>query len=395
MIITFINITNLKNFGDEIVFGLGKLIALFFLLTIIFCSFNIKQFNRSPIIVGIVILLGLLSIFTTFINMNDFSGELSNLLSPFFALTYWFSAFIFGYIVIKSQPDIIKYANLSFILSLPIISYFYFVVAFYYNSPGTKNYQGINDVYYLLMFLPFIFMMKSNLLKLSGTALVAIALFISTKRTGIIAFVTSILVYYIFTIFAKENKRKNKFVSLLAIVIAGIGFTLLFIYFSDQTGGYLLNRFKTINEDEGSGRAGIWINTINLQLDSNLLGWIIGHGFDSVKKTFVGLSAHNDFLEVLYDYGILGIFLYIAIYVQLFNICKKMYIHNYKYFNSFVISCVILLILSLFSHLIIYPTYFIYLTFFWGITIADFENTKKEKFRQFKLWQLEKKHQNP
>jgi len=387
LIITVINIINLQNYESTLVYGLGRAMLLFFMITFMVSILNIKLLYRTPLIVSIVTIFGIFSISTTFVNMEVFDEIIEVILSPLIDLTYWVSAFLFSYIIVKNQASIVKFASTSFYLSIPVIAYFYFIVALYFNSFGAKNYQGINAAYYLLLLLPFILMMKNNILKLLGIATVTIALFMSTKRTGIIALAISLIAYYILNVFSKENKRKSKLISIIAILLAGAAFTVLFIYISDQTGGYLLNRFTTIEQDEGSGRTDIWINTINLQLDSNALGWLIGHGYNSVANTFVGYSAHNDFLEVLYDYGIIGFSLYVAFYVQLIGIGKKMYRYNYRYLNSFAISCILLFVLSLFSHLIIYPTYFIYLSFFWGMTIADFENINSQKINQMKMLQ--------
>jgi len=387
LIITVINIINLQNYESTLVYGLGRAMLLFFMITFMVSILNIKLLYRTPLIVSIVTIFGIFSISTTFVNMEVFDEIIEVILSPLIDLTYWVSAFLFSYIIVKNQASIVKFASTSFYLSIPVIAYFYFIVALYFNSFGAKNYQGINAAYYLLLLLPFILMMKNNILKLLGIATVTIALFMSTKRTGIIALAISLIAYYILNVFSKENKRKSKLISIIAILLAGAAFTVLFIYISDQTGGYLLNRFTTIEQDEGSGRTDIWINTINLQLDSNALGWLIGHGYNSVANTFVGYSAHNDFLEVLYDYGIIGFSLYVVFYVQLIGIGKKMYRYNYRYLNSFAISCILLFVLSLFSHLIIYPTYFIYLSFFWGMTIADFENINSQKINQMKMLQ--------
>ena len=140
----------------------------------------------------------------------------------------------------------------------------------------------------------------------------------------------------------------------------------------------ILDRLETIFEDKGSGRLGIWENTWEMQMDSSLAGWIFGHGFNAVYINSVPqYSAHNDFLEVLYDFGIIGFILYINFYIIIIKYSKKLYNARSKYTAPFVSSIVLALIMSITSHLIIFPTYFIYLCLFWGVIIADCDKNLK------------------
>lgn len=381
-IITIVNIINLKTYGDIPLNGLGITITLFFAISIIYGILNFELINRAPLIVWTVIFLVFFTILTTAVHMTENLGIIAIILAPLIDLTYWGSAFILSYTIVRSQENIVKFLINSFYLSIPIIAYYYFIRAYDTNNFGSLHFSGINEAYYLLMFLPIIFMMRANIFKFLGTVVVTIALFLSTKRTGIIALAVALIVYFLLNNSHNQKMRKNYFITVIIVISSVTAFIFLFNYFSDQTGGYLLNRFTTIEEDQGSGRMDIWKNTISLQLDSNFEGWIMGHGLNAVSRSFVGFSAHNDFLEVLYDYGIIGLILYVSLYIQLFSIAFKMHQNKYQYFPSFAISCVLFFILSLFSHLIIYPTFFIYVSFFWGMTIADFENSKLQKIHQ-------------
>ena len=66
------------------------------------------------------------------------------------------------------------------------------------------------------------------------------------------------------------------------------------------------NRFEAMNEDEGNGRLDIYSDVFVQYLDSDLFSQLFGHGYNMVSVVLKGPSAHNDFLEVLYDYGIIG-----------------------------------------------------------------------------------------
>ena len=78
------------------------------------------------------------------------------------------------------------------------------------------------------------------------------------------------------------------------------------------------------------------------------------------------LSAHNDFLEVLYDYGLIIFILYLALW---YYVIKRLVYHiriNSIYSLPYFCSFAIFLLLSMVSHLILYASYFNYLVMFWG-----------------------------
>lgn len=90
----------------------------------------------------------------------------------------------------------------------------------------------------------------------------------------------------------------------------------------------------------------------------------------------IGTSAHNDILEVLYDFGLLGLLLYLIIII---NLCKKALYgiqKKIKNYDAFAASLVLFLVISMFSNLIIVPTYFFLLCQFWGIMINEMRNNE-------------------
>lgn len=93
--------------------------------------------------------------------------------------------------------------------------------------------------------------------------------------------------------------------------------TLLLLIFSG-----LLARYYTIYVNAGNqsetltGRLGIWLF---IGAEALQKPWI-GHGFHSVWKVvppfgeFQARHAHNEFLQQFYAYGVIGVFLLIAVY---------------------------------------------------------------------------------
>lgn len=63
-----------------------------------------------------------------------------------------------------------------------------------------------------------------------------------------------------------------------------------------------------------SGRTTTWIRSIKIFIRKP----IFGYGHDACKRLFQ-LSPHNVYLEILINYGIIGLFLFIMIYIRIFR----------------------------------------------------------------------------
>lgn len=378
-IIIFINIVYLKTNEamGSVAYGAGRAMLFFVVISFIYCFINASIIVRAPTIIHIVAWLGIVSFFSTILNLKNF--DLISILTTPLQVLYWVAAFLVAYTIILKQPQLLMVAINGFYISFFIVAYYYFTITLFFNYFGTNRFYSLDQSYYLLFFLPFILKLKKNSLKLIGISIVLSAMLISMKRTGTIALFGALGVYFILAIFHKDKQTYKRFYNSLFVVISLIILNFVFNYVSDKTGGFLLSRFETLQIDEGSGRLDIWKGTFDAQMNADFTSWILGHGYNTVKESIAGNSAHNDFQEVLYDYGIFGFVLYLFIYFQLLSYCKKMYKFSSLHLESFTASCVLFLILSCFSHLIIYPSYFICLAFFWGVSIAGFENEQNKR----------------
>lgn len=334
---------------------------------------------RAPKIVHLIIMFGAVSCFGTIINLNEF--EVVDFVLTISSLFYWILAFLFGFTIVKLQSHSIMLTINGFSISFLVILYYYSTIVLFFNFFGAPVMTSLNQSYYVLLLLPFLLMLKKNYLKLIGIIIVSIALTLSNKRGGTIAALAAIGVYFIILTFKKEEKKNERIRTITLIIFSSILLYFVFNYLSSRTEMSLINRFSNLQTDQGSGRLEIWKETYELQMESDIYGWFFGHGYNSVAESKVNVSAHNDFQEVLYDYGFIAFALYISLYFQIFKYLKRMNENNSRFFPPFAASFVLFIIMSSISHLIIYPSYFIYLAFFWGIIIAGFENDQKSLIR--------------
>lgn len=207
-------------------------------------------------------------------------------------------------------------------------------------------------------------------------AIIATLVLWSFKRTAIIALAAAFLVYSIADIRIR-GKRVSRLRVLIPALIAMTGIFFLYKKVDEASHGHISARMSAIQDDEGSGRLDIYESFWYEQSRRPVQGWILGSGHDGFRRDqiHVGsrgnpISAHNDWIEVLYDYGLPGFILF-----ALMNACiigKTIHMIRHRYFHgpSMLASYVIFFIMTMTSHLVLYPTYFLYLTAFWGTAFA-------------------------
>lgn len=99
---------------------------------------------------------------------------------------------------------------------------------------------------------------------------------------------------------------------------------------------------------------------------SSFSGQLFGHGPRGVQQLGMATAAHNDFLEVLYDYGILGLIVYLSIHVHLIRRTIRLKKTNNPLFWSFFTMYIIFFVMSMVSILIPQQRYLIYMAVYWG-----------------------------
>lgn len=262
-----------------------------------------------------------------------------------------------------------------------IIKFSYIIIAIVYifSIITRKKIEG-NVVYYLLMFLPLTSMIKSNLLRKILYLLQGFAVLVSNKRTALIA-----LVCYCLCSEWMNNKSitgRKKVYKGIAYVLVVIILYIAFPVICQKLNITVFNELEAshIAEDGGSNRLFIYGQLWMAQKNSDLLHWGIGSGYNSVLLSGIctdgvlggNVSAHNDFLEVLYDYGILGLVSYVSFFACIIRNAIKMKKDEYKYVVPFTASILMVLSISLTSHLIIYLNYYALIFAFWALCLADY-----------------------
>ena len=179
-----------------------------------------------------------------------------------------------------------------------------------------------NSAYSLTAIIPFLFLLIRHRTLISFVFLVLEALILfSAKRGAILAGAFEFLGMIGFVFFNQGSKnRMAKFVSLLLLFGAILFLSTNFIDFSD----YTYARFSSLSDGNFSGRDLIFASLLNTWYTSESVSNIIfGYGFgSSMLYSGTGNFAHNDWLEILFSFGIFGILIY---FLLMFSITKILY----------------------------------------------------------------------
>lgn len=293
-----------------------------------------------------------------------------NELSLYLCLPYmlkfflWLLVYIIGYLAVK------RFSCEKYMVTVMCFAYLVMIGIFFSSlyadySIKNKNYV-ITAVYYILCCMPFLFEVKNHRTRNVFLAILAVGVIMSFKRSALLVFACVILVLAISNLKKAQRKRVvNVLIVGCILFIAGV-ICLTTVAQNNTTLSNILGIW-TRRFWEGNSRNTIQREVIRMFFDSNVINIVFGHGYDAVlQESIFNLSAHNDYLEILYDYGIVGFLLYAGIIVNLLKVAKSIGGDNSDRRNGYITSLTIFLVASIPSHMLTYSTYFLIISLYWG-----------------------------
>lgn len=331
-------------------------------------TINITKKSKGLFILALATLFWAFTILSTVLNVNQYGNGVA-VLEILSNQSVWLAVFIIAFYCSKKNVGNI---NRLVLFTLPLFVFLFLQ----YKLLGTFNMvdspEAMSSIYYIIMFLPFVLDVKKSTLKAVLVLLITFCVLISLKRTGFLALVFSLLGYFIVE-YGSRTKKKKLYLFLGSLLVAGM-MMYLYSYIIGKLNLDIIARLNDLKNDWGSGRNIIYEDVWAAIKTTPFMERFFGYGYNGVFLTgAASLSAHNDFLEVLYDYGLFGFALYISFIVTLIKYNVKIYKGAFESAAGFTASLVLFFTFSMFSHLIYYPTYFAYLLIYWGLKIAKYE----------------------
>lgn len=350
-------------FSDELA-GVGKLLAIMEFIAVVFIFRNAMQFRRLPVFTVIILIWLTWSVLSALFFISDYLNVFDWLIVNLIPAMMWSLSYLIFYVYFRINPNPSNWF-LWFFLGLSGMCCLLFIMVFRFTNTGyEKNFQQLAYVFFPLATLPWVLLSKSNVIRNIGLIFLTLLSCYSLKRSVIIAVVLSAIVYYIVNLIV--STRKNLFLRIITPLVMGSLIIGVFSLANSELRDSITVRFEKLRTDEGSGRLDIYQDVFQLLSTTSQGTLMIGRGLESTTQTF-GITAHNDFLEVLFDFGIIGLAIYICFHLCIIWNCFKLIRLKSVFAPAFSVSYVIFFTLSMFSHLIIYPSHFIFLSAFWGM----------------------------
>ena len=350
------------NAEEFLLIGRSAIIAYSFLIIL-----RIRFIPKKNIGV-LTTLTGLWFFFTGVQNFSDITDILTNFLTQM----WWVSFLLVSFLLLPRMGD----DERKNITNMGVIAFYVFSLRYAiwllssnrYWSPG-----GVNAIYYCILLLPLCYMIDKKLVKYSMLFIAALLTIISGKRTALIAI---ILCGFLPPLLEKnDRKRGTKTSAMVILMIVCIILVYVSEYLSKSINITIIERMQSLQEDGGSGRTTTYALVWEAFKNSNIIKQMIGHGYNAVFIDKISISsAHSDFLEVLYDYGLVGLFLYVLLLLSFIRKAIKLRQARCKSFAAFTAAILIYIILSSISHLIIYPTYIVFLLLVLAVGFSEDES---------------------
>lgn len=237
-----------------------------------------------------------IGVFSCLINYTDFASFTESIICISTPMSAYFVGIGISKMQLKSKENLIRLLCLVFFL-LELLCLWALVI-----DPDSLMLNR-DFVFCLLFFTPIVAIIKN---KTFGILLFVIEVFIimsSIKRSAIIGIIVSSLVFFIIALlFNRAISFRKKMLSM--IVALPLIFGSVKYYIDTDTADQVLERMESLDSDGGSGRDDIYTTITERIDDSDFFSYFIGHGYNAVNNEIFGHPAHNDLLEISYDFGI-------------------------------------------------------------------------------------------
>lgn len=330
-------------------------------------NFKLPVFLRMLAgLVFIFVLYGLIPIVTGSgfggINGFEYLKQILMSLLPVYVFYYYTSK---GYL---TEYLLKKWAIVFFVVAIGIFYYDQSVRLEHTDSDGVTSKKS----YVVMSLIPLIpLFYKKPLIQYILMGVITLFLLMGVKRgallTGVVA-ETWLLINILFV----GNGKKNNFIRIV-LTIVFVFATIYAIEYFIATNDYFNYRLEQTLEGNSSERDVIYKNGLDVLLHGDsAFNFLFGHGAYGTRKT-IGIYAHNDWLEIGINNGIIVLLLYFIYWLRLFKYSRKSR-QNKVLHQVIALFFIIYFMKSFFS--MSYSTYTIFSTSVLGFAICYLESNR-------------------
>lgn len=345
-----------------------EIISIYYILT------NLFLIHKCSLC-KVIVMWSCFAFFITLINTKTLFNSLSDMM-------WWPLVFMLFYIIsMKTKSDIFNRLVIKFFIPSIVITNVLIFVSLRSVS-FIEGFDSSNQVFYIALILPLCFIYKEIKIRYLLLFIITFVVLISFKRSALIYAIIALTVAIYFD-FLKRKHINPLYRLLLPIILVSV-LCFIFNYVEDFTGGHVVGRLEAMQSDGGSGRMTIYKRMLDYYInESSVLSQMFGIGFDNAKFVYLKhysqlLSTHNDILEMLIDFGFLGLILYLYVIIYLLKLLMRSKLLDNNYYQANIVAFMCFIVMTMVSHLFIYPTYYAYLNILWGMTAGKIQKQKNE-----------------
>jgi hypothetical protein len=236
-----------------------------------------------------------------------------------------------------------------------------------------------NTGYNFVMLIPFLFFFKQKLFRYIMLIIIMVMTIMCMKR-GAILIGGICFVWFLWADFRYSDRLAHKITTLL-LATCVVFSAIVYIDYKQETSSYFRSRIEQTLKGDASGRNEIYPKIWNaVKNDESVIHLLVGRGANATVNV-AGNYAHQDWLELACNNGLLGVLLALLFYITIFFTA---YLHRNnlrkEYYTAFLMVGFMLFSKTLFSMSIanmkiweIMPIAFL----LWNVTNQDIEETEQ------------------
>jgi O-antigen ligase len=205
------------------------------------------------------------------------------------------------------------------VIILPIIIFQYFYDMQFQQTLFGENITN-NTGYVFVKLMPFVFLFNKRYNVAAWVFVMILSYFVlmSAKRGAIVVGGITVICFIYYQV------RINQF-SLKTFLLILVALFLLISLMNNviENNEYLQARYKQTIEGYSSQRDIIYFAIISKWLNADVINYFWGFGFAASLIITKGAYAHNDWLEILSNAGLLGVGIYLTLFLTLIISIKK------------------------------------------------------------------------
>jgi hypothetical protein len=329
-------------------------------LSVVFICIRLFRFRQDKVFLFVLSFAAYL-LFSVFY-LSNHPYKLEDVFNVFFGLVVFLASICALRNINQKTFNIIILQKTAFFLasiSVLLMGYFYLT-----STSGMFK----NTIYYSVSLVPFLLMYKNVNFIIVLVIIVALLALLVGKRAAL----TICLIIFIFLAFQKGRGQGGLFrfssglktlLSLLGLIIVSFAIWRFAEIFASSG----LERMVSVFSDGGSGRIELLIFFLREVSLASLPNHLFGHGGTYHLQLIGALSVHNDFLEIYFRLGLVGLFIYLLCGYQLVRSSVKIKKKFRKEGSAFLLVVCLFTFFSMISMLIFVPGYVVQFFVFFAL----------------------------